>query len=101
MITLAAKDGENQVLYPICSPALISALQRSNWGSSIAYSVMYEAVSMVQKLSIRNDSGAHITNGKLAARGNCTPIQLLAWLTNGATLRALALSVSYLSYQRA
>ena len=99
MVTSAAKDSENQVLYPIYFPNLMSALQRSNWGSSITCSVISDAASVVRKLSVRNDNNARIKNRKIPPQRNFNNIQLPAWLSNSATSPAPARSVLPLSHQ--
>ncbi len=38
MASVAGNQGENQIVYPIYSPVLMSALRRSNWEGSIACS---------------------------------------------------------------
>lgn len=77
IITLAAKDSEKQALRSIYSPSLMSALQRSNWGSSIACSIISAAVLVVCKLSVTNNNDALIKNSKTPPQRNCTDYNCL------------------------
>ena len=70
MVSISASPEEKQVLYPAHAPVLMSALSNSNWGSSIACSVVPDALSVVRKLSRRNND----TN-TVAVRSSSIPTQ--------------------------
>ena len=52
--SLSGCNFDNQVLYPIYTPTLVTALQCNNSGNCIACSVMSDALNVVRKLSKRH-----------------------------------------------
>ena len=55
MVSISASPEEKQVFYPVHAPVLMSVLSNSKWGRSVACSVASDALSVVQKLSRRNN----------------------------------------------
>ena len=70
MVPISASPEEKQVLYSVHAPVLMSALNNSNLGSSIACSVVSDALSVVRKLPRRNNG----TN-TIAVRSSSIPTQ--------------------------